>query len=128
MALSLPFGQIEWSHLIFYFQPGEEYLTYDPDDPSKQIAFILTSRSYQEGISGKPYLALNGTAYEWDGLQYSTYCIRRRLEQYKGSVDLDALDCTALTAGERHELLGRCALNISRNPRPLQREGRHMFP
>ncbi|KZT22801.1 P-loop containing nucleoside triphosphate hydrolase protein [Neolentinus lepideus HHB14362 ss-1] len=113
MALSLSFGQIEWSYLIYYFQPGEEYSTYDQDDPSKQIAFKLTSRSYEEGMFGPPYLAISGIAYEWDGWRYTTYHVRRRIEEYKGTMDLSGLTCKALTSELKDSLAERGKLYVS---------------
>ncbi|KAH7887430.1 P-loop containing nucleoside triphosphate hydrolase protein [Phlebopus sp. FC_14] len=91
LALQVSHGRIAHDLLIFHFRPGQRI--YTEDDEGLPIAFDVTSTRY----TSVNHFSIGGKALSWDGTEYTSYKIEKRVDPYDGTTELTQLPWWAMT-------------------------------
>ncbi|KAJ7586778.1 P-loop containing nucleoside triphosphate hydrolase protein [Mycena floridula] len=87
LALVTAYGHIEFELLMFLFQPGQHLVTLD--DEGQPIAFRVKSRSIEIDIL--PVFIISGKAKRWNGSQYESYKVHRKVGRFEDTVAISSL-------------------------------------
>ncbi|KAJ7475163.1 P-loop containing nucleoside triphosphate hydrolase protein [Mycena galericulata] len=103
LALQVSDGCIEFSLLVFYFELNQRYCL-SPWNINDATGFLLERRAYNQKQNS---LNISGSAYVWNGYEYTKISVTHSISSYRGTQSLHSLYCQPLTPDLEAMLVAR---------------------